>query len=149
MTIAWFRLFTVLPLRPVLRIPSLRSCIAFSTFFFAPLEYFLATIVHLRFSIDSHPVNALCISRLHDRPLAWVENQQLRHPSVSGSGVVVALTVTSGTSIAPGGGLASCAPSGVAARQTKHGGASSNNGTGRLKKWATIREPRLAAAKSG
>src|SRR5664279_3158740 len=100
MTIAWFRLFTVLPLRPVLRIPSLRSCIAFSTFFFAPLEYFLATIVHLRFSIDSHPVNALCISRLHDRPLAWVENQQLRHPSVSGSGVVVALTVTSGTRFA-------------------------------------------------
>jgi hypothetical protein len=42
MAIACFRLFTVLPLRPLLRVPSLRSCIAFSTFFEAPLEYFLA-----------------------------------------------------------------------------------------------------------
>jgi hypothetical protein len=46
MAIACFRLFTVLPLRPLLRVPSLRSCIAFSTFFEAPLEYFLATLVY-------------------------------------------------------------------------------------------------------
>ena len=82
--------------------------------------------------------------------------------SVSGSGVVVALTVTSGTSIALDAGLASCAcgaaacasgntvscaPSGLAARQTT-GGASSSNGTRRMKKRAAKREPRLAAAKS-
>jgi hypothetical protein len=47
MAIACFRLFTVLPLRPLLRVPSLRSCIAFSTFFEAPFEYFLATVVYL------------------------------------------------------------------------------------------------------
>jgi hypothetical protein len=61
MAIACFRLFTVLPLRPLLRVPSLRSCIAFSTFFEAPLEYFLATVVYLPVAIDSYPQRFLLL----------------------------------------------------------------------------------------
>lgn len=69
MAIACFRLFTVLPLRPLLRVPSLRSCIAISTFFEAPLEYFLATVVYL--PLPSTPtLNAFCITWLRMR-LAW------------------------------------------------------------------------------
>jgi len=66
MAIACFRLFTVFPLRPLLRVPSFRSCIAFSTFFEAPLAYFLAISLS-PVSIDSRPLNAFRTSRLHDQ----------------------------------------------------------------------------------
>jgi hypothetical protein len=65
MAIACFRLFTVLPLRPLFRVPSLRSCIAFSTFFEAPLEYFLATVVYLPVAIDSYPQRFLLLMVAH------------------------------------------------------------------------------------
>jgi hypothetical protein len=65
MAIACFRLFTVLPLRPLFRVPSLRSCIAFSTFFEAPLEYFLATVVYRPVAIDSYPQRFLLLMVAH------------------------------------------------------------------------------------
>src|SRR4051812_6770331 len=44
MATACFLLFTFLPERPLFNVPFLRSCIAFLTFFEAPLEYFRAMI---------------------------------------------------------------------------------------------------------
>jgi hypothetical protein len=41
---AWLRLVTLLPERPLLKVPRLRSCIAFATFLDAASLYFLAMI---------------------------------------------------------------------------------------------------------
>jgi hypothetical protein len=64
MAIACLRLLTVLPERPLFKVPCLRSCIAFFTLALAPLLYFLA----IRFSkFSARPVRPVMTQ---DR--AWV-----------------------------------------------------------------------------
>jgi hypothetical protein len=84
MAIACFRLFTVLPLRPLLRVPSLRSCIAFSTFFEAPLEYFLAIVVYLLLPSNSHPQRILHLMVAH-AALGMTRGSAAHPPDVKGS----------------------------------------------------------------
>ena len=60
--IACLRLFTVLPERPLLSVPRLRSCIAFPTFFDAFLPY-LAIEVSVLWSVTTAAASALTVPK--------------------------------------------------------------------------------------